>query len=59
MVKQAIRRLHPGFNERYHGYGSFSDLLEEAEDQGLLELEFDEERGNYAVRAAGGGGKRS
>jgi len=59
MVKQAIRRLHPGFNERYHGYGSFSDLLEDAEDQGLIELDFDEERGNYAVRAVSGAGKRS
>ena len=59
MIKQAIRRLHPGFNERYHGYASFSDLLEDAEDQGLIELDFDEERGNYAVRATGGSGKRS
>jgi uncharacterized protein (TIGR00288 family) len=55
MVKQAIRRLHPGFNERYHGYDAFSDLLEDAEDQGLIELEFDEERGNYAVRPIGKG----
>ena len=29
MIKQATRRLHPGFNERYHGYASFSDLLED------------------------------
>jgi len=57
MIKQATRRLHPGFNERYHGYGAFSELLEDAEDQGLIELDFDEERGNYAVRAAGGSGR--
>ena len=57
MIKQAIRRLHPGFNERYHGYASFSELLEDAADQGLLELDFDEERGNYAVRAKGGSGR--
>jgi len=55
MIKQAIRRLHPGFNERYHGYDAFSDLLEDAEKQGLIELEFDEERGNYAVRTTGKG----
>jgi len=54
MIKQAIRRLHPGFNERYHGYGSFSELLEDARDQALIELEFDEERGNYAVRTGKG-----
>jgi uncharacterized protein (TIGR00288 family) len=58
MIKQAIRRLHPGFNERYHGYGAFSELLEDAADQGLVDLEFDEERGNYAVRPASGGGGR-
>ncbi len=58
MIKQAIRRLHPGFNERYHGYSSFSDLLEDAEDQGLLELDFDEERGNYAVRRVAAGRKK-
>jgi len=57
MIKQAIRRLHPSFNERYHGYGAFSELLEDAQEQGLLELDFDEERGNYAVRAAGPAGR--
>jgi len=57
MIKQAIRRLHPGFNERYHGYGAFSDLLEDAADQGLVELDFDEERGNFAVRLPSGGGR--
>ncbi|HKJ25689.1 MAG TPA: NYN domain-containing protein [Myxococcota bacterium] len=58
MIKQAIRRLHPGFNERYHGYAAFSDLLEDAAEQGLVELDFDEERGNFAVRLPGGGGGR-
>lgn len=58
MIKQAIRRLHPGFNERYHGYSAFSELLEDGEDQGILELDFDEERGNYAVRAKSGSSKR-
>jgi len=57
MIKQAIRRLHPSFNERYHGYGAFSELLEDAEEQGLVELDFDEARGNYAVRIKGGGGR--
>ena len=49
MVKQAIRRVYPDFNEAYYGYGNFSDLLEEARTQGLLKLEFDEARGNYKV----------
>ena len=49
-LKQAIRRVHPGFSEGYYGYGSFSDLLEEIKKRGLVELEYDDSRGNYKVR---------
>ena len=49
-LKQAIRRVYPGFNEGYYGYGSFSDLLEDIKAKGLIELEYDESRGNYKVR---------
>jgi uncharacterized protein (TIGR00288 family) len=52
LLKQAIRRVFPGFNEGYYGYGSFSDLLEDIKDKGLIELEYDESRGNYKVRLA-------
>ncbi len=52
MVKQTIRRVHPGFNEEYYGYPSFNALLEDARTQGEVELEFDEKRGNYTVRSA-------
>lgn len=50
MVKQAIRRVYPAFNESYYGYRTFSDLLEDAQSQGLIELEHDETRGNYKIR---------
>ncbi|MCC5794882.1 MAG: NYN domain-containing protein [Chromatiales bacterium] len=50
LIKQTVRRVYPGFNESYYGYRSFSELLEDAQKQGLLELEFDEGRGNYKVR---------
>jgi uncharacterized protein (TIGR00288 family) len=50
MVKQAIRRVYPAFNEAYYGYRNFSDLLEEAQTLGLVELEHDDARGNYKVR---------
>ncbi len=53
LVKQTVRRVYPGFNETAYGYRSFSELLEDAAKQGLLELEFDKERGNYKVRAVG------
>lgn len=49
-LKLAIRRVHPGFNEAYYGYGSFSDLLEDFKAKGLVDLEYDESRGNYKVR---------
>jgi len=50
MVKQTIRRVYPSFNESYHGYMNFSDLLKDAEKRGLISLEYDESRGNYRVR---------
>lgn len=50
VVKQAIRRVYPDFNEGYYGYRAFSDLLEDAQGQGLIQLEHDEARGNYKVR---------
>jgi uncharacterized protein (TIGR00288 family) len=53
-LKQAIRRVDPGFNEGYYGYGSFSDLLEDLKAQGHIELEYDDSRGNYKVRRAKG-----
>jgi hypothetical protein len=52
MIKQAIKRRHPGFNETYYGFKAFSDLLEEAEQKGLIKLEPDEKSGGYIVRAA-------
>jgi uncharacterized protein (TIGR00288 family) len=50
MLKQAIRRVYPGFNEGYYGFDGFSDLLEELEERGMIVLDFDESRGNYKVR---------
>ena len=51
MVKQAIKRRKPEFNESYYGFRAFSQLLEAAEKQGLVELELDERSGGYIVRA--------
>ena len=52
MVKQALKRRNPGFNESYYGYRAFSDLLEEAEKKGLIKLEPDEKSGGYVIRPA-------
>ena len=51
MVKQALKRRKPGFTETYYGFRSFSDLLEEAQKRGLLELQRDEKSGGYTLRA--------
>ena len=53
MIKQTIRRVYPSFNESYLGYRNFAELLEHAEDEGCVELDFDERRGNYKVRLVG------
>jgi uncharacterized LabA/DUF88 family protein len=52
MIKQAIKRRHPGFSERVHGFRSFNDLLAEAQKRGFLELQPDERSGGYTVRIA-------
>lgn len=52
MVKQALKRRHPGFNEAYYGYKAFSDLLEDAEKKGLVKLEKDSKSGGHVVTPA-------
>ncbi len=53
MLKQAIRRVYPGFSESYYGYASFAELLKDAEERNLLQTEYDESRGNYKVHLRG------
>lgn len=52
MVKQALKRRKPGFNESYYGFRAFSDLLEEAATRKLVLLEHDEKSGGYLIRLA-------
>jgi uncharacterized LabA/DUF88 family protein len=52
MIKQALKRRNPGFNESYYGFKAFSDLLEEAEKRRLVALERDEKSGGYLIRPA-------
>jgi hypothetical protein len=54
MVKQALKRRKPGFNESYYGFRAFSDLLEELQERRLLALEYDEKSGGYLIRPASG-----
>ncbi|HWK74508.1 MAG TPA: NYN domain-containing protein [Povalibacter sp.] len=50
MVKQTLKRRNPGFNETYYGFRTFSDLLEDARQRKLLELEPDQKSGGYIIR---------
>ena len=50
MVKQALKRRQPGFNESSYGFRSFSELLEEAEKRQLVALEHDEKSGGSILR---------
>lgn len=49
MVKQALKRRNPGFDESYFGFRSFSDLLQEAEGRKLFALEADQKSGGYII----------
>ena len=50
MVKQALKRRKPGFNESYYGFRSFSKLLDEAAARKLLALEYDEKSGGVIIK---------
>jgi len=51
MVKTTLQRRKPGFNEAYHGFRTFSKLLEEAQARGLLQLAHDEKSGGYIAKS--------
>ena len=51
MVKQALKRRKPGFNEAYYGFRSFGKLLDEAEARKLITLEPDEKSGGVIIKS--------
>jgi uncharacterized protein (TIGR00288 family) len=51
MVKQALKRRKPGFNESYYGFRSFNKLLEEAAARRLITLERDDKSGGYVIHS--------
>ena len=50
MVKQTLKRRKPGFDEAYHGFRTFGQLLEEAQARKLLTLQLDEKSGGYIIK---------
>jgi uncharacterized protein (TIGR00288 family) len=53
MVKEALKRRHPGFSERACGFRSFGALMAEAAKQGLLKIVPDEKSGGFTVHPPG------
>lgn len=51
VLKEAIKRRNPGFNESYYGFKAFGNLLEEAQNRGLLAFGRDDKSGAYVFRA--------
>lgn len=53
MVKDTIKRKKPSFNEEYYGYRTFSDLLEDAQRHGMLDLDRHKNSGMYVITRFG------
>src|SRR5829696_2248314 len=53
MVKDTMKRKKPSFNEEYHGYRTFGDLLEDAQRHGIIDLERHKTSGTYVVTRFG------
>ena len=49
LVKDTMKRKRPAFSEAALGYGSFSELLEDAQEGGVVTLRRDERSGTYVV----------
>jgi uncharacterized protein (TIGR00288 family) len=49
LVKETMKRKQPQFNEEYHGYPSFSRLLEDAEKSKIVSIHKDARSGTYVV----------
>ena len=49
LVKETMKRKQPQFNEEYHGYRSFSRLLEDARKHEVIKLRKDARSGTYVI----------
>ena len=53
MIKETIKRKRPFFNEAEFGYDSFSELLEDAEEKGIITLDKHPKSRTYVVTGFG------
>jgi uncharacterized protein (TIGR00288 family) len=48
-LKDEMRKSDPGFSEKQYGYSGFLQFVKAATARGIVEMDFDEESGAYAV----------
>jgi uncharacterized protein (TIGR00288 family) len=53
MIKDTMKRKKPSFDESYFGYRSFTHLLEDADNAGLVDIERNPKSGTYVVTRFG------
>ncbi|MDX9705944.1 MAG: NYN domain-containing protein [Azospira sp.] len=51
VLKEALKRRNPGFNESYYGYKTFGGLLDDVAARGFFGVGRDEKSGTYVTRA--------
>jgi uncharacterized protein (TIGR00288 family) len=49
MIKDTMKRKKPSFDESYYGYRSFTHLLEDGDDLGVIDIERNPKSGTYMV----------
>lgn len=49
MIKDTMKRKKPSFDETYYGYRSFTHLLEDADNAGVVDIERNPKSGTYVV----------
>jgi hypothetical protein len=53
-VKQTLMRKHPTFSESFHGYSTFSEMVRDGVELGILEGKRHEKNGNWLLNGIGG-----
>jgi uncharacterized protein (TIGR00288 family) len=58
MIKDTIKRKKPSFDESYYGYRSFTHVLEDGDNLGIIDIERNPKSGTYVVTRFGKEGPR-
>jgi len=50
-LKNQLRKRNPGFSEKQYGFSGFLQFCKAARTRGVIDLHWDEEAGDYAVKS--------